>query len=61
MAKAKTVTIQYTGQGSFQHGEWVVGSGEYIDIPEKDYKFLVDTNQGTDIVLQEDEYYVACS
>ena len=55
MAKAKTVTIQYTGQGSFQHGEWVVGSGEYIDIPEKDYKFLVDTNQSTDIVLQEDD------
>jgi hypothetical protein len=55
MAKAKKVTIQYTGQGSFQHGEWVVGSGEYIDIPEADYKFLTDTNQAADIVLQEDD------
>ena len=61
MAKAKTVTIQYIGQGSFQHGEWVVGSGEYIDIPEKDYKFLVDTNQGTDIVLQDCLLYTSPS
>ena len=49
MAKEKTIKVIYNGIGSFSNGKWEIKSGEAEEIPESDYKFLVDTNQAQDI------------
>ena len=51
MAKEKTIKVIYNGDGSFSNGKWEIKSGEELEIPEADYKFLVDTNQAQDIEL----------
>ena len=51
MAKDKTVKVKYNGDGSFSNGTWEIKSGEEQEIPEADYKFLVDTNQAQDISI----------
>ena len=51
MAKGKTVKVVYNGIGSFSNGTWEIKSGEELEIPEADYKFLVDTKQAQDIEL----------
>tara|TARA_R100000664_G_C2723503_1_gene116194 strand:- start:235 stop:396 length:162 start_codon:yes stop_codon:yes gene_type:complete len=51
MAKDKTIKVIYNGIGSFSNGTWEIKSGEEQEIPEADYKFLVDTNQAQDISI----------
>ena len=51
MAKDKTVKVKYNGDGSFSNGTWEIKSGEEAEIPEADYKFLVDTKQAENIAI----------
>ena len=51
MAKDKTVKVKYNGEGNFSNCTWEIKSGEEAEIPEADYKFLVDSNQAQDISI----------